>query len=112
MSMKLYVGNLLFQTTSSDLAQLFKQVGAIESAQVVTSQNGQSCGYGFVIMGSREEGEAAIVRFNNQEYNGSQLIVNEEPPPKAQAAGISLGSSQYTKKNSYAASRAVRWQRL
>ena len=111
MSMKLYVGNLLFQASSFDLEELFKQAGEVESAQVATTPAGTSCGYGFVMIASREEGETAIARFNEKEFNGSQLIVNEEKPPKAAAAGVGFGSSQSRKENSYNASRAIRWPR-
>jgi len=62
MSMKLYVGNLAFQTSSEDLQDLFGQAGTVESASVVTDRDtGRSRGFGFVEMSSREEGEPAVV---------------------------------------------------
>ena len=81
MSMKLYVGNLAFQTTSEDLQQLFAQAGTVESASVVEDrETGRSRGFGFVEMSSKEEGEAAIAQFNGKEVNGRNLTVNEARP--------------------------------
>jgi RNA recognition motif-containing protein len=81
MSMKLYVGNLSFQTSSSDLQDLFSQAGTVESASVVEDRDtGRSRGFGFVEMSSKEEGEAAIQQFNGKEVNGRSLTVNEAKP--------------------------------
>jgi len=81
MSMKLYVGNLAFQTSSEDLQQLFAQAGTVESASVVEDRDtGRSRGFGFVAMASKEEGEAAITQFNGKEFNGRNLTVNEARP--------------------------------
>ena len=78
MSMKLYVGNLSFQTTSEELQQLFGQAGTVESANVIEDrETGRSRGFGFVEMASKEEGEAAIQQFNGKELNGRNLTVNE-----------------------------------
>ncbi|MBA3321028.1 MAG: RNA-binding protein [Pyrinomonadaceae bacterium] len=81
MSMKLYVGNLSFQTSSEDLQQLFAQAGTVESASVVEDrETGRSRGFGFVEMSSNEEGQAAISQFNGKEINGRSLTVNEARP--------------------------------
>ena len=81
MSMKLYVGNLSFQTSSDDLQQLFAQAGTVESASVVEDrETGRSRGFGFVEMSSNEEGQAAIQQFNGKEVNGRNLNVNEARP--------------------------------
>ena len=81
MSIKLYVGNLAFQTTSEDLQQLFSQAGTVESASVVEDrETGRSRGFGFVEMATKEEGEAAITQFNGKEVNGRNLNVNEARP--------------------------------
>jgi len=81
MSIKLYVGNLSFQTSSDDLQQLFAQVGTVESATVVEDRDtGRSRGFGFVEMASKEEGEKAIEQFNGTDFNGRNLTVNEARP--------------------------------
>ena len=81
MSMKLYVGNLSFQTSSNDLQELFAQAGTVESANVVEDRDtGRSRGFGFVEMSSKEEGQAAIEQFNGKDLNGRNLTVNEARP--------------------------------
>ena len=79
--MKLYVGNLSFQTSSEDLQQLFSQAGTVESASVVEDRDtGRSRGFGFVEMATKEEGEQAIEQFNGTDLAGRNLTVNEARP--------------------------------
>jgi len=79
--MKLYVGNLSFQTSSEDLQQLFAQAGTVESANVIEDrETGRSRGFAFVEMASKEEGNAAIQQFNGHEVGGRALNVNEAKP--------------------------------
>ena len=81
MSIKLYVGNLSFQTSRDELEKLFAQAGTVESANIVEDRDtGRSRGFGFVEMATREEGEAAIQQFNGKELNGRALTVNEARP--------------------------------
>lgn len=80
MSKKLYVGNLSYQTTESELTNLFQQVGQVESATVIMDHvTGRSKGFGFVEM-SNEHASQAISRFNGTEVNGRALKVNEARP--------------------------------
>ena len=79
--MKLYVGNLAFQTSSNDLQELFAQAGTVQSASVIEDRDtGRSRGFGFVEMASKEEGEKAIQQFNGTDLNGRNLTVNEARP--------------------------------
>jgi RNA recognition motif-containing protein len=88
MTMKLYVGNLSFQTSSEDLQQLFSQAGTVESASVVEDRDtGRSRGFGFVEMATKEEGEAVIAQFNGKEVNGRSLTVNEAKPREDRGGG-------------------------
>jgi cold-inducible RNA-binding protein len=88
MSMKLYVGNLAFQTTGEDLQQLFSQAGTVESASVVEDrETGRSRGFGFVEMSTKEEGQAAIQQFNGKDVSGRNLNVNEAKPREDRGGG-------------------------
>ena len=81
MGQKLYVGNLSYSTTSSDLEQLFAQHGTVQSAEVISDRDsGRSKGFGFVEMGSDEEAQAAIAALNGQQHDGRTLTVNEAKP--------------------------------
>ena len=88
MSMKLYVGNLAFQTSNEELQQLFSQSGTVESASIVEDrETGRSRGFGFVEMSSKEEGDAAIQQLNGTEFNGRSLTVNEARPRENRGGG-------------------------
>jgi RNA recognition motif-containing protein len=79
--MKLYVGNLSFETSSDDLQQLFSQAGTVQSANVIEDrETGRSRGFAFVEMSSKEEGNAAIQQLNGREVGGRALNVNEAKP--------------------------------
>jgi|SRR6476660_4046180 RNA recognition motif-containing protein len=88
MSMKLYVGNLAFATSSQDLQELFAAAGTVESASIVEDRDtGRSRGFGFVEMATKEEGEAAISQFNGKELSGRSLKVNEAKPREPRSGG-------------------------
>lgn len=90
--MKLYVGNLAFQTSSYDLEELFGSAGTVQSATVVEDrETGRSRGFGFVEMSSKEEGNAAISEFNGKEVNGRALNVNEAKPREERSGGGNRG---------------------
>lgn len=79
--MKLYVGNLSFQTSSQDLEDLFAGIGTVESASVVEDrETGRSRGFGFVEMANQADGEKAIADLDGQEFAGRNLKVNEAKP--------------------------------
>jgi RNA recognition motif-containing protein len=81
MGSKIYVGNLSYNTNSSDLEQLFSQHGSVQSAEVIADRDtGRSKGFGFVQMGTDEEAQAAINALNGQEHDGRALTVNEAKP--------------------------------
>ena len=73
MTKKIFVGNLSFQTSETDLSDLFGQVGTVESVSIITDRmTGRSKGFGFVEMES-EQAEQAIARFNGAEVSGRKL---------------------------------------
>jgi RNA recognition motif-containing protein len=88
MGSKLYVGNLSYNTTSSDLEQLFAQHGSVSSAEVIQDRDtGRSKGFGFVQMGSDDEAQAAIAALNGQQHDGRALTVNEAKPREDRPRG-------------------------
>jgi RNA recognition motif-containing protein len=88
MGSKLYVGNLSYNTTSSELEQLFSQHGTVQSAEVIQDRDsGRSKGFGFVQMGSDEEAQAAIAALNGQQQDGRALTVNEAKPREDRGGG-------------------------
>src|SRR4051812_23816683 len=81
MGKKLYVGNLTFGVTDSELQQMFAAHGSVQSAQVIMDRDtGRSKGFGFVEMGTDQEAQATIQALNGQEVNGRALTVNEARP--------------------------------
>ena len=81
MGSKLYVGNLSYNTTNTDLEQLCAAHGTVKSAEVIQDRDsGRSKGFGFVQMGSDEEAQAVIAALNGQEHGGRALTVNEARP--------------------------------
>ena len=88
MGSKLYVGNMSFDTTSSQLNELCSAHGSVDSAEVVMDRDsGRSRGFGFVQMGSDEEAQAAIDALNGKEHDGRTLTVNEAKPRSESRSG-------------------------
>ena len=97
MTKKLYVGNLSFQTTESDLETLFAEAGAIESVRIITDRDtDRSRGFGFVEM-SEEDAEKAISQFNGTELDGRALTINEARPQVKRDGGGGGGRGGYNR---------------
>lgn len=96
MGKKLYVGNLSFRTTSSDLDQLFSQYGSVISAQVLEDrETGRSRGFGFVEMTGDEEALQAVESLHDREFQGRRLTVNEARPREPRPGGGGGGGGGY-----------------
>ncbi|HQZ82486.1 MAG TPA: RNA-binding protein [Pyrinomonadaceae bacterium] len=90
--MKLYVGNLSFNTSNQDLSDLFGAIGTVESANVIEDrETGRSRGFGFVEMASQADGENAISQLNGKEVDGRELKVNEAKPQVRNNSGGGYG---------------------
>ena len=77
-SVEIYVGNLSYELTDSELAKLFAEYGQVSSARIVFNRaNGRSKGFGFVVMPNRAEAEKAIAAYSEKEYMGRKMRVNE-----------------------------------
>ena len=88
MSMKLYVGNLSYEISESELATIFQPFGEVASAKIVTDRySGVSRGFGFVEMSTREEGEKAITELNGTTVRNRTIVVNEARPREGGGPG-------------------------
>jgi len=93
MGKKLYVGNLGYGVTDSDLQQMFTPHGAVESAQVIMDrESGRSKGFGFVEMSSSTEAQAAIGALDGQQHDGRAIKVNEAKPKESSGSSGGRGS--------------------
>jgi RNA recognition motif-containing protein len=78
MATRLYVGNLPWSISSSDLQTLFAEYGGVDSAEVISDRvTGRSRGFGFVQMDSEEASQSAIENLNGREVSGRAIVVNE-----------------------------------
>ena len=88
MGKKLYVGNLSYKMSSSELEQLFSQFGTVASAEVIQDrETGRSRGFGFIEMSTDAEAQAAVNGLHDQEYMGRALTVNEARPKDSRPGG-------------------------
>ena len=88
MGKKLYVGNLSYDVSSSDLEALLSPHGTVQSAEVIMDRDtGRSKGFGFVEMGSDAEAQAAISAMDGQDQGGRALKVNEAKPREPRSGG-------------------------
>ena len=86
--MNIYVGNLPFGATDDDLHQLFAAHGDVSSANVIKDRfSGESRGFGFVEMPSREDAMAAIEALNGTDFKGRSITVNEAKPKAPREGG-------------------------
>lgn len=89
---RLFVGNLPYTASAADLQKLFAEVGTVVSVSLMTDRDtGQSKGFAFVEMGSKEAAAAAIKRFNGQFALGRTLKVSEARPPERRSGGHPFG---------------------
>ncbi len=92
MGKKLYVGNLSYDVSSSDLEALLSPHGTVQSAEVIMDRDtGRSKGFGFVEMGSDAEAQAAISALDGQDQGGRAIKVNEAKPREPRSGGGGYG---------------------
>jgi RNA recognition motif-containing protein len=95
MSTKLYVGNLPYETTESDLQTLFEGVGQVSTINIVRDRaTGQARGFAFVEMGDAEGARRAIAELDRHQYGGRSLTVNEAKPMTPRGNGGNGGGRQ------------------
>jgi cold-inducible RNA-binding protein len=93
---KLYVGNLAYGVTNTDLETMFTPHGTVQSAQVIMDRDtGRSKGFGFVEMGNGNEAQTAINAMNGKEFDGRALTVNEARPREDRGGNRSGGNRRY-----------------
>jgi len=99
--MDIYVGNLPYDVSDSDLQQLFEKYGSVTSARVVMDRaTGRAKGFGFVEMNDRAEAEKAIAGANGYDMGGRALRVNESQPKPPRSEGGGGGGGGYRGGNS------------
>ena len=88
MEVKLYVGNLSYDTTEDDLRTLFAQAGSVASVALIKDRDtGRSKGFAFVEMSNQSEAEKAISMFNAYKMNERELTVNMARPREDRRGG-------------------------
>ncbi len=88
MEVKLYVGNLPYDTTEEDLRTLFAQAGTVASVAVIRDRDtGRSKGFGFVEMSSQADAQNAITQFNSYRMGDRTLTVNPARPREERSGG-------------------------
>jgi cold-inducible RNA-binding protein len=97
MAKRLFVGSLPYNVTSSQLEELFAQAGKIDSVNLITDRySGQSKGFAFVEMATEEEAQEAIKKFNNFEFEGRRLVVNEAKPQENKRQDFGGGRNNFS----------------
>ena len=86
--MRLYVGNLSFNTEEQQIEQLFATLGEVSSVRLIRDRDtGRSRGFGFVEMATEDQGRAACAQLDQQDFEGRRLTVNEAKPQERMGAG-------------------------
>lgn len=81
--MKLFIGNLPYDISETEIIEMFSQYGEVVAANLVTDHfSGQSKGFAFVEMSTRSEGHKAMETLNKMDYKHRQLVCNEAKPQK------------------------------
>ena len=92
--MRIYVGNLSFNTAEAELEQLFSTLGTVDSVRLIRDQTtGRSRGFGFVEMTDDGQGKAACEALDQREFEGRRLTVNEAKPQERRGGGGGGGYS-------------------
>lgn len=95
MNMNIYVGNLPFEATQTQLEELFSQFGRVDSVRIIKDKiTGNPRGFAFVQMSNKDEGQQAIDRLNGHEMLGKQLRINEARPRDMNNSGPRGGGSR------------------
>jgi len=96
MGKKVYVGNMSYETSQSDLETMFGAHGTVESAQIINDRaTGRSKGFGFIEMSSDAEAQAAIGALDGKDCGGRALKVNEaKPRPSGGGGGGGYGGGR------------------
>ena len=101
MNRKLYVGNLPYETTESDLQDLFAQAGTVASVSVMRDRDtGRARGFAFVEMASEADAQAAIAQLNEHQLGGRRLAVNEARPQAPRSGGFGGGMDRGPRRRS------------
>lgn len=92
--LKLYVGNLSFDTTEEELKELFNQAGTVQSVSIIKDKyTDRPKGFGFVEMLGDEEAKKAIAEINGKEVHGRNITVAEARPPRERSGGAGSGGA-------------------
>ncbi len=96
MGTRLYVGNLSFNSSESDLAGLFSQIGKVVNCNLISDKfTGKSRGFAFVEMSSQDEANKAIEQLNGTDFQGRALTVNEAKPREERPSGGGFGGGGF-----------------
>lgn len=102
MGRKLYVGNLSYNVKIADLEQMFSQIGAVRSAEVIQDRDtGRSKGFGFVEMSDDNAAREATEALNGRDQDGRTLTVNEARPKEPRSGGGGYGGGRGRSSGAY-----------